>query len=148
MDRTLSAPAAADRIAALFENFTAQDVRRLQDWYTPDAWFKDPFHEVQGLEEVQRIYAHMFEALDDPRFLVTSRIVQGHECFLAWEFRYAMRRWQPGRRQLVRGASHLKLAPDGRIAWHRDYWDAAEEVYEKLPVLGGLMRWLRRRAAA
>ena len=46
----------------------------------------------------------------------------------------------------VRGVSHLVLAPDGRIAEHRDYWDAAEELYEKLPLLGGLMRWLKRRA--
>ena len=36
--------------------------------------------------------------------------------------------------------------PDGRIALHRDYWDAAEELYEKLPVLGVLMRWLKSRA--
>jgi len=49
---------------------------------------------------------------------------------------------------VVRGSSHLKLAADGRIAWHRDYWDAAEELYEKLPVLGSLMRWLRQRLAA
>jgi hypothetical protein len=33
------------------------------------------------------------------------------------------------------------------VAYHRDYWDAAEELYEKLPVLGGLMRFLKRRAA-
>ncbi|WP_413888997.1 hypothetical protein [Candidatus Aalborgicola defluviihabitans] len=38
--------------------------------------------------------------------------------------------------------------PDGRILDHRDYWDAAEELYEKLPLLGGLMRWLKRRANA
>ena len=34
----------------------------------------------------------------------------------------------------------------GRITLHRDYWDAAEELYEKLPLVGGLMRWLKRRA--
>jgi steroid delta-isomerase len=39
----------------------------------------------------------------------------------------------------------LILNDDGRIAQHRDYWDAAEELYEKLPVIGGLMRWMRRR---
>ncbi len=33
-----------------------------------------------------------------------------------------------------------------RIAMHRDWWDAAEELYEKLPVVGALMRWLKRRA--
>ena len=41
-----------------------------------------------------------------------------------------------------------KPAADGRIARHRDYWDAAGELYEKLPLLGTLMRWLRRRIAA
>jgi steroid delta-isomerase len=48
----------------------------------------------------------------------------------------------------VHGATHLRFAPDGRIALHRDYWDAAEELYEKLPLVGALMRWLRSRASA
>ena len=48
----------------------------------------------------------------------------------------------------ARWVQGLAFAPDGRIAMHRDYWDAAEELYEKLPVLGGLMRWIRRRAAS
>jgi len=103
---------------------------------------------VRGLDGVQRIFAHMFEALEDPRFTITARVVQGGECFLAWEFRFRFRGVRRGQEQLVRGGSHLKLADDGRIAWHRDYWDAAEEVYEKLPVLGTLMRWLKRRAAS
>jgi len=29
---------------------------------------------------------------------------------------------------------------------HRDYWDAAEELYEKLPGIGAFMRFLKRRA--
>ena len=44
-------------------------------------------------------------------------------------------------------ASHMRFAADGRVVYHRDYWDAAEELYEKLPVLGPLMRWLKRQAA-
>ncbi|MFN7856697.1 MAG: nuclear transport factor 2 family protein, partial [Acidovorax sp.] len=34
----------------------------------------------------------------------------------------------------------------GLVALHRDYWDAAEELYEKLPVVSALMRWLKKRA--
>jgi steroid Delta-isomerase len=49
--------------------------------------------------------------------------------------------------QCIRGASQLCLAADGRIRVHRDYWDVAEELYEKLPVVGALMRWLKRKAA-
>jgi len=39
-----------------------------------------------------------------------------------------------------------ELDAQGRVTLHRDYWDAAEELYEKLPWVGGLMRWLKRRA--
>ena len=37
---------------------------------------------------------------------------------------------RPGKR-CIHGATHLQLAPDGRILLHRDYWDAAEELYAK-----------------
>jgi hypothetical protein len=43
--------------------------------------------------------------------------------------------------------SHLKFAADGRVVYHRDYWDAAEELYMKLPAIGTLMRGLRRMLA-
>ena len=66
---------------------------------------------------------------------------------IAWEFIFGLRGRRPGE-LTVRGGSHLKLAADGRIAVHRDYWDVAEELYEKLPGLGILMRWLKRRAAS
>ena len=90
----------------------------------------------------------MFRALDEPRFIVTGRLVDGKQCFLIWEFRFRFKRFDTTTLQTVRGGSHLMLAPDGRIRLHRDYWDAAEELYEKLPVLGRLMRWLKRRAAS
>ena len=139
---------AVDRLVTLFEDFAPADLQRLPAFYTDDAWFKDPFNEVHGLAQVRRVYAHMFETLEQPRFRITSRVVDGEQCFLAWEFRFQYRSFRRGQPQLVRGGSHLVLAADGRIKRHRDYWDVAEEVYEKLPVLGGLMRWLKRQAAA
>ena len=42
----------------------------------------------------------------------------------------------------------LVFDADGRIARHRDYWDAAEELYMKLPLLGRLMRWLQHHLEA
>ena len=140
------ASAAVQRLVALFEGLAPVQLDQLGAFYTADAYFKDPFNEVRGLAEVQRVYRHMFETLEQPRFVVTGRLVQGGECFLSWDFHFRFRRTRRGVDQTVRGASHLRLAPDGRIAWHRDYWDAAEELYEKLPLVGSLMRWLKRRA--
>jgi ketosteroid isomerase-like protein len=132
-------------IVERFETLARADVLRLADIYTNDAAFKDPFNEVRGITAIQSIFDHMFVALENPRFEIRDVVVQGDQCFLTWDFRFRMRRLNTGE-QCIRGGSHLKLAPDGRIADHRDYWDAAEELYEKLPLLGSLMRWLKRRA--
>jgi len=71
--------------------------------------------------------------------------VQGQQCFLTWEFRFGFKGFKRGQEQVILGASHLVLSDTGRVTLHRDYWDAAEELYEKLPLVGGLMRWLKRR---
>ena len=141
-----SAQHAVTRIADFFEALSPADLARIGDFYAAEARFKDPFNEVQGVPAIQAIFAHMFEALEQPRFVVTGRVVQGAQCFLTWEFLFAFKNFDKGVTQTVHGASHLVLDDAGRITLHRDYWDAAEELYEKLPVVGGLMRWLKRRA--
>ncbi|HKX96163.1 MAG TPA: nuclear transport factor 2 family protein [Methylibium sp.] len=147
MTSPITTDARVARVIAAFESLQPGDVAALGALYTEDARFKDPFNEVQGHAALRRVFAHMFVALDEPRFVVTEAIVQGDQCFLVWDFLFRFKRFsrEP---QVVRGGSHLSFAPDGRIALHRDYWDAAEELYEKLPGVGSLMRWLKRRANA
>ena len=137
---------AVTRVVAFFETLAPADVAALGRLYAADARFKDPFNEVQGVPAIERIFGHMFTALDQPRFVVTGRVVQGPQCFLTWDFLFAFRNFDKGVTQTVRGASHLVFDDQGLVTLHRDYWDAAEELYEKLPVVGGLMRWLKKRA--
>ena len=133
------------RVIDFFQSISADSARTLSQIYTDDVWFKDPFNEVQGLEQVSHIFTHMFEQVDAPRFVVTHSVLQDDQAFLTWDFLFRMRRFSD-EEQCIRGATHVRFASDGRVAYHRDYWDAAEELYEKLPVVGGLMRWLKTRA--
>jgi ketosteroid isomerase-like protein len=139
-------PDAVEQLVQFFEQLKPQDLPRLPELYAADARFKDPFNEVQGLAAIERIFAHMFDALDSPHFIVTERIVQGQQCFLVWDFRFRFRRFDTQSWQTVRGGTHVVFNEEGLVTLHRDYWDAAEELYEKLPLVGGLMRWLKRRA--
>jgi hypothetical protein len=133
------------RVIDFFQSISVDSTQTLSLIYTDDVWFKDPFNEVQGLEQVSHIFTHMFEQVDAPRFVVTHSVLQDDQAFLTWDFLFRMRRFSDDE-QCIRGASHVRFASDGRVAYHRDYWDAAEELYEKLPVVGSLMRWLKTRA--
>ncbi len=137
---------AVEKIAVFFETLTPQSIERFSQFYTEDAYFKDPFNEVRGIPAIQRIFRHMYQTLDEPHFVVTARVVEGEQVFLNWDFHFRFRNFKTRELQTIRGATHLRLAHDGRIRSHRDYWDAAEELYEKLPLVGALMRWLKRRA--
>ncbi len=138
--------AAVDALVQWFEHLTPASVQQLSRFYAADTRFKDPFNDVQGVPAVEAIFVHMFEALIAPRFVVTGRVAQGTQCFLTWEFRFCFRNFHQGQEQVILGASHLVFDGAGKVHLHRDYWDAAEELYEKLPWVGSLMRWLKRRA--
>jgi hypothetical protein len=137
---------ATARLAEYFEKLTPDSVAQLPDLYDGQARFKDPFNEVQGLPEIERIFRHMYVALDGPHFVITGQLVDGPQAFLTWEFRFRFKRFDTQTLQVVRGGSHIVFNDQGLVSLHRDYWDAAEELYEKLPVVGGLMRWLKKRA--
>lgn len=131
------------RLVDFYQGLSPQSLLRLADIYAAGADFKDPFNEVRGLAAISGIFEHMFVQVEQPRFVVHTRILQGCEAFLTWDFEFRMKRLARGV-QTVHGATHLRFDALGMVCLHRDYWDAAEELYEKLPLLGGLMRLLKR----
>jgi len=140
-----------DELVACYENLSEAGVDDLARFYAPDAFFKDPFNEVRGPAAIEHIFRHMFRQLDEPRFVVTSRFVGAPAeagAMLLWEFHFRTRAPLPRRTMVARGATHLRFDGEGRVTLHRDYWDAAEELYAKLPLLGCLMRGLQRMARA
>ncbi|MFG6429910.1 nuclear transport factor 2 family protein [Roseateles sp. LYH14W] len=131
------------RAAALIAQYEALSPAGLDDLvtlYAQDCRFKDPFNDVRGRAALRRVFAHMFETVKAPRFVVAEAMVEGDRCFLSWDFHAGD--------FVIRGASHLHFDAAGLVVAHRDYWDVAEELYEKLPVLGALMRLLKRRLRA
>lgn len=143
MPETERVEEALARLVAFYEHLSPQSLAQLGAVYAPDAHFKDPFNEVVGHAAILAIFEHMFVQVDTPRFVVLESLGQGGQAFLTWEFRFHMKRLVSGE-QCIRGATHVRFDTQGRVVLHRDYWDVAEELYEKLPLLGGFMRMLRR----
>lgn len=132
------------RLIDAYTRLTRANLPALLALYDADAAFKDPFNDVRGRDAIGRIFGQMFDELAEPRFLVHSAACEGDDAFLTWTLAF---RRASGAAMQIRGATHVRFAPSGLVALHRDYWDAAEELYAKLPLLGTLMRALARRLA-
>lgn len=135
---------ALDKLLDWYENLTPQNVHLVSEFYAANARFRDPFNNVWGIPAIQRIFEHMFESTKGPRFVIQQRMLQGSQAFVTWTFEFELL----GKHYTVEGASHLVFDQHGLVSIHRDYWDAAEELFQKLPVVGGFFRLLRRRFSA
>ena len=131
----------AESIKQFFETISLDTVAQIPQYYAADARFKDPFNEVQGVAHITRIFEHMYTQVQNPRFVVTALIAKEAQAFMRWDFYFD----SMGKLQHIRGATHFEFNDAGLVSLHRDYWDAAEELYEKLPILSVLMRWIKRR---
>lgn len=137
-----------DPLIRFYDEFTPESVARFGEFYSADAYFKDPFNEVRGIDAIQRIFGHMFSQVAEPRFVVTEKVVDDNGALLVWEFCFRMKLWGKGESHVMHGASHLKFNAEGKVCYHRDYWDTAEELYMKLPIMGSVLRCFRKALSA
>lgn len=128
-----------------FEGLSLNTVDDLIDLYSIEALFKDPFNDVMGRSPIKKIFTHMFEQVDHPKFVVLNEISNDDQLCLTWEFHFQFK--NEFKEQVIRGCSWLTIKHN-LITEHRDYWDAAEELYEKLPAIGTLMRLLKKKLRA
>lgn len=136
--------AAVDALIPFYENLRPQDVHRFDAYYRLDARFRDPFNDVSSIEGIKRIFSHMFTQVHDPVFRITKSIVGEGDAILFWTFHFRFKGMGCKNAESLEGVTHLSFDETGRVTLHRDYWDAAEELYGRLPVIGSLMRGLQR----
>lgn len=139
-----SAPLA--RFVDYWQTLTPSTVNAITAVYATDAYFRDPFNEATGSEKIRHIFADMFVRLNEPTFNITETVEEPHGALLIWDFTFRIKALKPQITRRIHGSSHIRFATDGRVQYHRDYWDAAGELYEQLPLLGVLMRFLKKRA--
>jgi steroid delta-isomerase len=137
----------AARYAQFFAKLSPNGLDDIAAWFAPDARLKDPFNDVRGPEAIRAVLAHMFDVTHEPRFEILESACHGRTAMYYWRFRFAR---DEARRHVhdIEGMSRVEFDGRGRVLSHVDYWDPAEGLYEKLPILGALCRYIRRRISA
>ena len=136
---------ATEALIPFYEGLRPEDVPRFGEFYAPDACFRDPFNHVGDLQGIQRIFAHMFTQVHEPAFKVTRYLAGEGDAVLFWTFSFRFKGLGCKKSaESLEGVTHLVFNDMGKVILHRDYWDAAEELYSRLPVIGVLMRGLQR----
>ena len=126
-----------------FEQMKREDLVRLPEFFADQARFKDPFNDVTGIEQINKVFHHMFEVLDTPKFIIYEAVLESDVAYIKWNFT-----GDSNAKQLkLVGLSRVVFNDRGLVSEHVDYWDASEQFYMKLPVIGSILRFIRNKAA-
>ncbi|WP_207062287.1 nuclear transport factor 2 family protein [Motiliproteus sp. SC1-56] len=122
-------------------NRLEQGCEGLEACVTEDVHFSDPFHQLEGRQPLADYLAFFARQVETPRFRIRYRGWDGDVCLLRWQFSGQLR----GQPWSFPGVSELHFTEDGKVRAHIDHWDAASHFYQRLPLLGSLIRLIARR---
>lgn len=117
----------------------------LRQIYAPSIIFEDPAHRVEGLDALEAYFENLNAGLVTGRFEFAPATVTPGSAFLPWRMTLNLRR--PKLLIEVDGISHL-IFDQGQITHQRDYFDLGQLLYERIPILGAVVRAIRRRFAS
>jgi hypothetical protein len=137
----------AKEYANFFESISEQTpLSKYKNIFDEKVYFEDPFQKVTGVTKVYEVFQHMYATLHAPRFIVDEIICEDDKAYLRWSFSY--QRSSEHDIEKFTGVSRVVFLQTGKVLSHIDYWDAGANVYEKIPLLGSLIRFIKKRIAA
>jgi hypothetical protein len=131
------------RFQEVFQELRHDRLALLDEVYAEDIAFEDPLHRIQGLAALKVYFERMYQGVAAISFEFGEVLEARDQAMLTWTMRMTHRRLRAGEEIALPGASHIRFG--ARVHYHRDYFDAGALLYERLPVLGGIVRAVRAR---
>lgn len=133
------------KIKTLYNQFDGKNLDLLDKYYALDVSFCDPAFKIEGLDNLKKYYAHAYQHVTSIEFIFSDIVHADNKYCATWVMNIAINRLNGGRVYSVNGVSVLQFNKHGLIRYHRDYLDLGEMLYERIPMLGFIIRKIKAR---
>ncbi len=135
---------AIERFKEFYAVFSEERIRAsVRDVYADDAYFRDGFRQVRGSGNIEAYFVDTTEAIHECIFDIQDVACHDGNCYFRWIMKLTLKR-DLERPLEAAGMSHVRFDSAGKVIFHQDYWETAA-LYERLPVIGSLIRWVKKR---
>jgi SnoaL-like domain len=135
------------RFGRFFADFSPAKIEQLLDvTYAERLYFNDTLKEIAERASLRHYLAESAAAIEACRVEIDEVIANGQgDYYFRWRMMIRFRRFARGRDTWSIGISQIRFDADGRVVFHQDFWNAADGLFQYVPLLGGLIRWIKRR---
>jgi len=131
-----------------FENFlshldekTARE--ETEKVYAPDAFLNDTLKTLHGAPAIRDYFIKTAQGLDSMNVVFDDVAVSEQSYYFRWTMETKMKHLARGKTIRTIGVTLVRFDPHGRVLLHQDFWDSAQGVWDHVPVLGSVIRWIQ-----
>ena len=146
LDKTAEMPLWLSNFVKVYQTLSTDNLDLLSNIYHKDIVFIDPLHELKGFENLFVYFQSLYENLTSCEFVINNVIAEEEQAAIYWTMSYQHPKLNGGDVVKVTGSSNIKGHED-KVIYHRDYLDLGAMLYEQLPVLNKLIRFIKKKAA-
>ena len=116
---------------------------QIAETYAEKLFFNDTIVTLHDRQDLLKYLQHTQQQLDSMRFEVLSVQEKGNNVFVRWTMHTRFTVMGQSRDVHSIGMSHLRFNSEGKIVLHQDYWDSMQGFYQHLPIIGGVLQWIK-----
>lgn len=128
----------------IYQSLAVDNLAGLAQLYHEDITFQDPLHVISGFTALADYFDNLYQHVASCTFIINQVIRDGNQAGIYWTMTYVHKHLNGGKAISVEGHSII-MGDKDKVVYHRDYIDLGQMLYENVPVLGGIIRWLKRR---
>ncbi|MEZ9197517.1 nuclear transport factor 2 family protein [Shewanella sp. 10N.286.54.B9] len=133
------------RFVSVYQKLNKDNLELLNEIYSDDIRFSDPLHKIAGLNALTDYFKTLYQNVESIDFVIHQVIRDESTAALKWTMNLVHPKLNAGNAISVEGVSLLTF--DGKINRHQDYFDLGAMVYEQLPLVGGLIGFIKSKVA-
>jgi len=130
-----------------YQKLSTDNLALLSSIYHEDVIFIDPLHTVEGLVDLHQYFKNLYTNLSQCDFVIHDVIFNDKQAAIYWKMAYKHPKLNRGEEVVVSGTSRV-TGEDNKVIYHRDYLDVGTMLYEQLPVIGRVIKWIKAKAAS
>jgi len=135
-----------DHIKKFFNHLSMSTLKLVDEFYAPEAEFNDPVVHIKGRQKITEYYRGLYQNVESIQFEFPSIVEEGTTCCAVWTMHLRAKKLKGGEPLSIPGMSHLVFEPDSLlVGYHRDYFDMGAFIYEHIPLLGAVIRTIKKR---
>lgn len=133
-----------ERFDYVMNAFKAPDViDRARSAFAPELYFNDTWHTHESHQELGEYLKRTGERVHSIEVKIDDVAISGTDAYVRWNMSFIIGKKDEPIKSV--GMTHMRFNEQRQIMTYQDYWDGVEGFYRTLPVIGGVLKAIRKK---